>query len=133
MNTAGKVGIIAGVLAVVGIGGGTIYDLEEKKKCAAAGGTWNGLFKGCTMPTTTPSPTSTTSTTPDPVDESSINITWGTATADSVPGTLTWGLSTAATSYTVGVNDQTQTVSAPPVAITATPSDSVSVSIEACN
>jgi hypothetical protein len=71
---------------------------------------------------------------PAPVDASTINIDWGTPTdAETAPGSLSWGLSSGATNYNVGVNGVTKNVSGPPVPITVTPGSTVDVSIAPCN
>jgi hypothetical protein len=152
MKTGAVIGIFGGLLALIGVGSVTVYDLEEKKKCAAAGGVWNGILKGCSCPsgyvlsnghccpegtnwngTECVSSGGTVSNPPDQVDPSTITIIWGTPTADSAPGSLNWTQPATATSAKVTVNGVSKTVIGPPVAITATPEDQVLVSIAPCN
>lgn len=104
MKTGTIVGIIAGVVGV-GVIAGVAYDESEKGKCAKAGGTWDGILKGCVCPAGTSmvagvcisnvNPGTTPPATPTNVQVSHITVTG----ADSWTATASWNQVTGATSY----------------------------------
>lgn len=88
MNTAAKIGIGVGVAALVA-SGLALYDYEEKSKCAAADGTWNGLFKGCVCPQGTTMVNGVCKSTPSPVSTQQQNCQSSGGTWNSSANTCT--------------------------------------------